>query len=57
MLAISAPKTPRSSAIDARIEAPKAPIGGEVWGEGVPLPAGGGSVPHPTGEGSGEGDA
>ena len=35
----------RSSAVGARIEAPKAPWG-LVWGGGVPLP---------TGEGSGEG--
>ena len=30
-----------TSAVGARIEAPKAPRGGRVWGGGVPLPTGG----------------
>ena len=45
-----APQAPRSSAVGARIEAPKAPRGW-VWGGGVPLPTGGGvwgGTVHPS---------
>ena len=36
-------EAPRSSAADARIEAPKAPRRGEVWGGVSPFPLGVGS--------------